>query len=74
MPASINLIKQLEKNDDLPFINQVVDIYNIISLDTKLALGAHDMDRVDGNVILRFSNARNATCRWDRRIPSRGPT
>lgn len=56
VPASINLIKQLEKNGNLAFINQVVDIYNIISLDTKLALGAHDMDCVDGNVILRFSN------------------
>lgn len=56
VPASINLIKQLQKKGTLPFINQVVDLYNIVSLDTKLALGAHDMDRTEGNVILRFTN------------------
>ena len=33
-----------------------VDIYNLISLDSKLALGAHNMDYVDGNVTLRFTD------------------
>lgn len=56
IPASENLIKLLKKNHDLFYINQVVDIYNIISLDSKLALGAHDIDHVDGNVTLRFTD------------------
>lgn len=56
IPASENLIKLLLKHGDLPFINQAVDIYNLISLESKLALGAHDIDKVDGNVTLRFTN------------------
>ena len=57
IPASENLIKLLKKNQgDMFYINQAVDIYNIISLESKLALGAHDIDRVDGNVTLRFAN------------------
>lgn len=56
IPASENLIKLLKKNQGMAFINQAVDIYNLISLESKLALGAHNMDRVDGNVTLRFTD------------------
>lgn len=56
IPASENLIKLLLKNHGMFYINQAVDIYNLISLDSKLALGAHNMDRVDGNVTLRFTD------------------
>ena len=56
IPASENLIKLLKKNHGMFFINQTVDIYNLISLESKLALGAHNIDRVDGNVTLRFTN------------------
>ena len=55
-PASIVLIQQRDEAGNLPFSNQVLDICRVISLDTKLALGVHDMDRTTGNVILRFSN------------------
>lgn len=56
IPASENLIRLLRKNQGMFYINQAVDIYNLISLDTKLALGAHNMDKVDGNVTLRFTD------------------
>ena len=56
IPASENLIKLLLKNHDMVYINKAVDIYNLISLDSKLALGAHNMDYVDGNVTLRFTD------------------
>jgi DNA/RNA-binding domain of Phe-tRNA-synthetase-like protein len=56
IPASENLIKLLLKNHDMFYINQAVDIYNIISLDSKLALGAHNMDNVSGDVTLRFTD------------------
>ena len=55
VPASENLIRLLVKHEGMPFINQAVDIYNIISLESKLALGAHDLDKVEGNVTLRFT-------------------
>ena len=56
IPASENLIRLLKKNGDMYFINQAVDIYNLISLETKLALGAHDLDHTEGNVTLRFTD------------------
>lgn len=56
IPASQNLIRLLVKRGDMAYINLAVDVYNLISLESKLALGAHDMDRVDGNVTLRFTD------------------
>ncbi|MGM9946646.1 phenylalanine--tRNA ligase beta subunit-related protein [Floccifex sp.] len=54
--ASENLIRLLIKRKDIGCINSVVDIYNLVSLETKIALGAHDMDQTNGNVTLRFTN------------------
>ena len=56
LSASENLYRFLEKWGEIPHINLLVDIYNCISLKYKLALGAHDWDRIDGNVHLRFTN------------------
>ena len=56
IPASENLIKLLKKNHGMFYINQAVDIYNLISLESKLALGAHNIDKVDGDVTLRFTD------------------
>lgn len=54
--ASENLIRLLVKRGEVFFINQAVDIYNLISLESKLALGAHNIDRTDGDVTLRFTD------------------
>lgn len=56
IPASENLIKLLRKHGGMNPINKAVDIYNLVSMETKLALGAHDIDKVDGNVTLRFTD------------------
>ncbi|WP_396133041.1 phenylalanine--tRNA ligase beta subunit-related protein [Faecalibacillus faecis] len=36
-------------------MNPLVDLYNLISMDTKLALGAHDLDKTEGNITLRLT-------------------
>ena len=55
IPASENLIKLLKKGQgEMFYINTAVDIYNLLSLESKLALGAHNIDKVDGNVTLRI--------------------
>lgn len=41
---------------DLPRINVAVDLYNVVSLRSRLALGAHDVGAIDGNVELRLSD------------------
>lgn len=56
IPSSENLIKMLLKHGDMPFINQVVDIYNVISMESRLCVAAHNLDKVDGNLTVRFSD------------------
>lgn len=55
-PSVETLIRLLQKREDLPHINKVVDIYNIISTDLKISLGAHDIDKIDGNVTLKIQD------------------
>ena len=43
-------------HDNVGVNNQAVDIYNLISLESKLALGAHNIDKTDGDVTLRFTD------------------
>lgn len=58
LPASENLIKLLIKRKGLTNINKAVDIYNIISMESKLCLGAHDIDKIPGNVTLKLTDGR----------------
>ncbi|MFZ5644815.1 MAG: B3/4 domain-containing protein [Bacillota bacterium] len=51
-----SLVGFLFRNGKLPSINLIVDIYNCISLETRLSLGAHDLDKVHGNITLRMAN------------------
>jgi DNA/RNA-binding domain of Phe-tRNA-synthetase-like protein len=51
--ASETLLENLLKYRHLNHINLVVDIYNLISLETRLALGAHDLAHVNGNIHLK---------------------
>ena len=49
------LLKNLLKKQEFHKINPLVDLYNLISMDTKLALGAHDLDKTEGNITLRLT-------------------
>lgn len=51
-----SLIGILLRYGRFPSINLVVDIYNYISLETRLSLGAHNLDNIQGNVTLRIAN------------------
>ncbi len=51
-----NLTELILAGRNLPSINPIVDIYNIISLQTRLALGAHDTSRLEGSVTLRLTD------------------
>jgi DNA/RNA-binding domain of Phe-tRNA-synthetase-like protein len=50
-----NLAYNLLKTGQLPRINLLVDIYNLISIKTFLAIGAHDLAKVSGNIHLRLT-------------------
>ncbi|WP_431687099.1 B3/B4 domain-containing protein [Hahella sp. NBU794] len=52
-PVSVeNLIGTLRRNGDIPLISPVVDIYNLMSLERRISIGAHDIDRLEGGVRL----------------------
>lgn len=50
-----NLLNMLLRQGRLPRVNLLVDVYNLISVKFRLALGAHDLARVTGNIHLRMT-------------------
>lgn len=51
-----NLYNLVMKRGVIPHVNLLVDIYNLISMKSKLALGAHDIQKIEGNISLRLTN------------------
>ena len=56
-PASAEaLVTLFQRKRFVPAINPLVDIYNCVSLETRLSLGAHDVARVTGDITLRITD------------------
>src|SRR5579885_1217153 len=55
VPSPVNLLTFLLEKGTLPQINLLLDIYNLVSVSTCLALGAHDLKAVKGNIHLRLT-------------------
>jgi len=56
-PASAEALATLFLRKGLvPTVNPVVDLYNAVSLRTRLSLGAHDLEMVTGTVSLRLTD------------------
>lgn len=53
--APENLLRLVRQRGGLPRVNLLVDIYNLVSIKTRLALGAHDLARIEGDVELRLT-------------------
>ena len=49
------LIKRVSKGEKLPLINNLVDIYNLISLKHILPVGGEDLKKIQGNLTLTFA-------------------
>lgn len=49
------LLQYMLQRKALPQINLLVDIYNLISVKTHLALGAHDVAQIEGDIHLRIT-------------------
>ena len=50
-----SLMKRVQKSGALPHINTVVDLGNAFSLTYQLPMGAHDVDKLEGDIQIRFS-------------------
>jgi DNA/RNA-binding domain of Phe-tRNA-synthetase-like protein len=53
-----NLLENISRTGQLPVVNLLVDIYNTVSIKTRLALGAHDLSKVSGNIHLRITEGK----------------
>ncbi len=51
-----SLIKVLLKHKTLRPINFIVDIYNYVAIKNRVSIGAHDIEKVSGNVRLCIAN------------------
>jgi DNA/RNA-binding domain of Phe-tRNA-synthetase-like protein len=49
------LVKKVRQGDELPRINTLVDIYNLISLRYHMPVGADDLDKLVSPVMYRFA-------------------
>ncbi|WP_159084641.1 B3/B4 domain-containing protein [Dongshaea marina] len=50
-----NLLTRLQKSQGLSSINPLVDLYNLVSLKYRLPVGGEDLDKVTGDIELRFA-------------------
>ena len=50
-----NLINITREAGKLPTINTVVDSYNVVSLKTAVVSGAHDLDKISGDVHIKIA-------------------
>jgi DNA/RNA-binding domain of Phe-tRNA-synthetase-like protein len=56
-PSSEALLRRVRRGDELPMINNLVDIINWCSLETQLPYGLYDLAHVHGGVTLRLGLA-----------------
>lgn len=54
-PAGLNLVNLLRERKKPLTINTAVDAYNIIAAKSLLSIGAHDIDKIQGDVIFDFA-------------------
>lgn len=55
-PSAEALIRRCIKTGMLPRINNAVDLYNVVSVRHVIPMGGFDLDSVDGDIYLRFSD------------------
>jgi lysyl-tRNA synthetase class 2 len=58
-----NLYRMILEGIHLRHINKVVDIYNYISLKHAVPVGGDDIDKIDGDIVLRFARGNETFIR-----------
>jgi DNA/RNA-binding domain of Phe-tRNA-synthetase-like protein len=53
-PSSEALLRRVRRGEELPRINNVVDVVNWCSLESQLPFGLYDADKIHGEVVLRL--------------------
>ena len=50
-----NLVKRVQKGEQIRHINKLVDIYNLVSLKYLVPVGGEDLDKIQGDIALTFA-------------------
>jgi DNA/RNA-binding domain of Phe-tRNA-synthetase-like protein len=73
-PSSIeNLVRRVLKGEELPHINTLVDLYNLISLKYLVPVGGEDLDKIVGDVWLTFAGEDEPAVRMLGEMEARAP-
>ncbi|MEM5772881.1 MAG: phenylalanine--tRNA ligase beta subunit-related protein, partial [Candidatus Aenigmatarchaeota archaeon] len=56
--SSEALIRLVLKGNQIRHINKLVDIYNYISLKYRTPVGGEDLDKIEGNIYLKFADGK----------------
>lgn len=51
--VSESLLKKFLKGENIKTPNKLIELCNIVILDSRLSIGMHDMDKIDGSVTLK---------------------
>ena len=54
-PTILALIRNIQHRGTLPQINSIIDIYNVECLRSYLAIGGHDLDKIEGPIEFTIS-------------------
>jgi DNA/RNA-binding domain of Phe-tRNA-synthetase-like protein len=54
-PAAEALIRRILGGRTVPNINSLVDTYNLVSIKSRIALATFDADKLEGDLLIRFS-------------------
>lgn len=54
---SESLLKKFLKDETLPSSNKLIELCNIVILDSRLSVGMHDMDKINGGVTLKQASS-----------------
>lgn len=55
--SSEALLRRVRRGDELYHINSVVDVNNLISVESGLSVGSYDLAEIDGPILLRKANS-----------------
>ncbi len=53
-PIGESILKQFLKNDKLLEKSKLMDLYNIVTLDSRLSIAIYDIDKIEGDVTLKI--------------------
>ena len=57
-PTVLALIRNIRHRGSFPNINSIIDIYNVESLHSLLAIGGHDLDKIAGQIEFTVSQKK----------------